>query len=124
GGQSQSLDASSQPQLQRPARWRWPLQVCLPRVRARLSRPVEHGPEIALEDRPLERIWYQFFPLLRQELVEDRDRLLVRFPLQQVPGLHPEKRVEPVLAIFLAVGSGPNPKCPVQAVPEVLGIGI
>ena len=124
GGQGESLDDSGQPRLKRSARRRRAAHIRLPCVFARLRRPVEHGPKIALKDRSLERIVHERFSSIRQEFVEDRDRSLVSFSFQQIFGVIPEIRVQPVSAVFPAVRPGADPQSPMQAVPEVTGIVI
>jgi hypothetical protein len=60
----------------------------------------------------------------RQELLQDRDCLLVGIPFQQVLRVPPKIRVQPVEPILLPLRPTSDPQRPVEPIPKVLGIGI
>ena len=85
-------------------------------------QPVEHRPQVALQDSALQRIAEQLFAMRLDELIEERDGLHVRRSLQQVRRSHPQQRIDAVGPVLAAVGRNPHEQRGVQTVPQMRGI--
>ena len=75
--------------------------------------PAQHQPQVALEQRPLQRLLDQLVPLLLDELLQELERTLVGRALQQVSGPGPQQRFEAVLAVRVAI----RPDADVRIIP-------
>src|SRR5262249_24951006 len=87
-------------------------------------QPVEDQPEVALEDRPLQRGFDQLLPIFLQELLQEGNGPLVRLLFEEVLGSQPQEGLEAIPPVGAAVRTDADEQGLVQPVPQGLRIGV
>jgi hypothetical protein len=79
---------------------------------------IERRPEVALEERPFERIVDEQLAMIIEKLIEQLDGAAVGFAFQEVDTITVKQRIGRMYA-QTAVGEGPHEERPVQPIPKV-----
>ena len=87
------------------------------------GRPVEDGPQVALQRRPLHGIDDESLGMMRRELVERGDRLPVGVAGEVMRRSLEQQRVDRVAPVLVAVPGAPEQRAE-QPVPRMIGIRV
>ena len=93
-------------------------------LRASETVRAEDSPEIALQDRPFQRVFDPLVAPFCQELVQDRNGLPVGRPLGQKLGSGYKEGFQALLIVNLAILGGPRIEQAVEAIPGVLWVAV